>query len=595
MAEPSPAERALLELYRAAEAALLREATGALTYLVDGERRGEAARRADALNTVRKATARIVRRLDVVTPGLLTDTLAAAAQDGEAQAAAWLRDVAGGNHDTDQGIARGVLDRLAVALTARTEEAHAAILRTTPDRFRDVVSRAVVPALVGTETGRHAAQRAWWELTDAGIASFTDAGGRQWRLSSYVEMATRTATARAMVDAKHDALAADGEDLVIVQGSNDRCERCRPWHGRILSITGMNVGDVEVEHALRDETVLVHVAASVAAARAAGWGHPQCRCGTDAYLPGLTRVPAAAEREDVDEQYAARQRQRAIERQIRRGKERETAALDEPAQRRARAQTRAAQARMREHLEDNPDLIRRSYREQPGAGQVPTAERAAALAVERGQKGPKLPRPTPVRKLRDGEVEDRMNDAVVRLDDAAMDVYGAELDRRDQAKSDRAARDLARAVEREEAQGRHLEELLAQGVPEEDAVADAYGITVETQRRQAAMASLRADNYVGRSFDELARAAYRDDVVRRYGEAEDGTNGYMVTREGLAAGVTALSLFTGPESRVRRYASPELREWFDQHGRPTLDEYKAELLDPTSARRMREQRGDFYT
>jgi len=36
-----------------------------------------------------------------------------------------------------------------------------------------------------------------------------------------------------------------------------------------------------------------------------------------------------------------------------------------------------------------------------------------------------------------------------------------------------------------------------------------------------------------------------------------------------ARGIDERSLFTGPESRVRKYASPELIEWFASHPRPT--------------------------
>ena len=38
---------------------------------------------------------------------------------------------------------------------------------------------------------------------------------------------------------------------------------------------------------------------------------------------------------------------------------------------------------------------------------------------------------------------------------------------------------------------------------------------------------------------------------------------------GPARGIDERSLFVGPESRVRKYASPELIEWFESHPRPT--------------------------
>jgi hypothetical protein len=66
-----------------------------------------------------------------------------------------------------------------------------------------------------------------------------------------------------------------------------------------------------------------------------------------------------------------------------------------------------------------------------------------------------------------------------------------------------------------------------------------------------------------------AEQEYRDEVYRQWRAAEAATNGYMLNRTGLREGIDERSLFAGPESRVRKYASPELIEWFESHPRPT--------------------------
>jgi len=68
---------------------------------------------------------------------------------------------------------------------------------------------------------------------------------------------------------------------------------------------------------------------------------------------------------------------------------------------------------------------------------------------------------------------------------------------------------------------------------------------------------------------ETRESEYRDEVYRQWLEAESATNGYMLNKAGKRAGIDERSLFTGPESRVIKYASPELRDWFAVHGRPT--------------------------
>lgn len=111
--------------------------------------------------------------------------------------------------------------------------------------------------------------------------------------------------------------------------------------------------------------IRVPVAGSVAFARAAGLQHPNCRHSLSAYLPGVTRAPKHTADPEGD---AARQRQRAIERQIRAWKLRAETAIDPrgPEATQARAKVGQWQAAMRAHLAANPDLRRQSAREQIG-------------------------------------------------------------------------------------------------------------------------------------------------------------------------------------------------------------------------------------
>jgi hypothetical protein len=68
---------------------------------------------------------------------------------------------------------------------------------------------------------------------------------------------------------------------------------------------------------------------------------------------------------------------------------------------------------------------------------------------------------------------------------------------------------------------------------------------------------------------ESANSEYQDEVYRQWLHAENATKGVMLNKAGLKAGIDERSLFTGPEVRVRKYASPELIEWFESHPRPT--------------------------
>lgn len=85
----------------------------------------------------------------------------------------------------------------------------------------------------------------------------------------------------------------------------------------------------------------------------------------------------------------------------------------------------------------------------------------------------------------------------------------------------------------------------------------------ERDKRRAVAAERRRGQAVSRKL-ERAEA-----VEQAWAAAEEATKGNMLNRAGQAAGISDRSLFTGPESRARRYASEELLEHWRTHPRPT--------------------------
>lgn len=371
--------RTLVDLYRDAEQAILAEVTRRLATGIDAA--DWQAKRLGALATVRAALEQVLALVAADASDRIRGMLAAAYRSGQATATAGIparllpRDPDAGRAAgviRAQGIRAGVMESLAAALLDDVGQRHSNVLRHVVDVYRSVVQRATAVSVVGGMTRRQASQWAYQKFIDQGVTSFADVRGRQWRLSSYVEMAARTVTQRAAVQGQTDRLTTLGIDLVIVSDSPRECERCRPWEGTILSISGAQRGRVEMPSALDEgRTVTVDVAGTVEQARAAGLQHPNCTHSLRAYLPGATRRPAKPTANP--DGYEAKQRQRHIERQIRRWKEREAGALTPEAKTAARAKVRAWQKSMREHLAANPELKRLRYREQPGAGNRPAS------------------------------------------------------------------------------------------------------------------------------------------------------------------------------------------------------------------------------
>ncbi|MDT0305073.1 VG15 protein [Streptomonospora wellingtoniae] len=127
--------------------------------------------------------------------------------------------------------------------------------------------------------------------------------------------------------------------------------------------------------------------------------------------------------------------------------------------------------------------------------------------------------------------------------------------------------------EREEEQYTEIERLVEQeGYPWEQAVAEVQGRTVEEIRRQEYVREYRPPGD-RRSFRDVAREQYKLDVARRVDQAEEATRGYLLTNEGRRQGVDPVSLFSGPRARAERWASEELKRWWDENGRFTFEEY----------------------
>jgi hypothetical protein len=364
-------------LYEGAETALLERLAAALEADIDSPRWAEL--KLAAVGNLRSAVEEISAALQQDADGAIARALITAYNRGRGAAVAEM-----GALDIDRElVAREALpnaaavDRLAASMANDTRPLHQRITRSVVDAYQRIVARVSGNVLLGTETRRQASQRALNEFADRGITGFIDRAGRSWNLASYAEMAVRSVTARAAIEGHVDALVEIGQTLVIVSDAPLECPLCAPWEGEVLAINGQSGHHtLRLEHAAPPEqprrgllrrrgpvpTVAVHVAGSLTEARAAGLFHPNCRHSLSIYLPGVTTRPVAPPTPGTT--YADTQRQREIERHIRRWKRLQAAAMDDVARARAGAYVRRWQAAMREHVAAHEHLRRKPQREQ---------------------------------------------------------------------------------------------------------------------------------------------------------------------------------------------------------------------------------------
>lgn len=119
----------------------------------------------------------------------------------------------------------------------------------------------------------------------------------------------------------------------------------------------------------------------------------------------------------------------------------------------------------------------------------------------------------------------------------------------------------------------------------------------ETAEWQRSMRSSRTPTGAARPAtraDQEAqlRAEYDAWCESHYRRAEEATNGFMLTREADARGITPRQLLTDRRYSLQRNATPELQEWLAANPRISWRDFQAEHGgDLGAARGRRERRG----
>lgn len=345
----------------------------------------DAVRRLESIRALQAVAAEVIAELNteelarqIVETAIREGEAAAIEQLGFTRAAANGTTIATGAGGVDLPFATGLTPGAALAsaqlglqLSNALTDMNARILRAVPDLYQETIARFAGERLLGVTTGRQAQTRAVADFLSNGLRGFTDTAQRRWTIGSYVEMATRTATNRAWLDAHvsrwdttpvgYDTAGAPLHLVTIVRGS-DSCAECAQWSGKVLSTDG-RTGTIEAVHATTGQPVTVTIVGTLADARAGGWNHPNCRCTLAPVFPGLS-LPANDSTYDPQAE-KDRERMRYLERRVRAAKLRQSIAGglgdDFTAAQYGRV-VRYEQSRIRDHVKASGQ-VRKPYRE----------------------------------------------------------------------------------------------------------------------------------------------------------------------------------------------------------------------------------------
>lgn len=200
-----------------------------------------------------------------------------------------------------------------------------------------------------TGTRIDAAQQALDILTKRGVTGFRDAAGRNWSLSSYIEMKSRTIVNQELIDGHTDRMLERGQNLIVVSSHSNPAPQCQPYEGQVLSLDG-ETGTVIRPNATGGRAVKVKIKATLKDARSKGFQHPNCGHAVSAFIPGASRTFTT----DPDPKgYEAEQKQRALERAIRETKRSQSVAVTPARKKELATRLTAQRVALAQHVDDN--------------------------------------------------------------------------------------------------------------------------------------------------------------------------------------------------------------------------------------------------
>lgn len=202
-----------------------------------------------------------------------------------------------------------------------------------------------------------------------------------------------------------------------------------------------------------------------------------------------------------------------------------------------------------------------AFEHQPGP-----RKRGAAHFTERTPtptRGRRTPARPAVGSYTDEDLADHFHElsSADRLDEPRTREVLAEMERRDAAVTP---------------QQRHIDALIAKGVPYRDAYAEAHNLDPDELDKQERAALIDAARRAGETRTQTLRRLYAEHVHHQYLAAENASRGHLLNKRGQAAGIDPMTLFSGPTNRARAYASEELKRFWERNRRSTWTQFRDE-------------------
>ena len=240
------------------------------------------------------------------------------------------------------------------------EQSERAALRYMNDVYRKTILRTAAAMQAGGQTLQQATDAATRDFLDQGIACIRYRNGRRVNISTYAEMALRTAGTRAMLMGEAAQRERLGLDTVLVSQYGACSKTCLPWQGLVY------IDDVfQPYHGTHTPGGTYGVSRNgrqyplLSVAMQGGLFHPNCRHTLSTWVEGVSTRPRPMDKAKVEAATQLEAKQRALERSVRKAKRQAAGLCDPAAAKAARARVRTAQKELRDFVADHGDVLRR--------------------------------------------------------------------------------------------------------------------------------------------------------------------------------------------------------------------------------------------
>ncbi|MBS5937121.1 phage minor capsid protein [Clostridium sp.] len=249
------------------------------------------------------------------------------------------------------------LEALMETVNKDLNKAQYSVLRKMDDVYRQTIFKTHMYLQNGAKTLNQAVDMATKDFLDKGINSVEYKNGARVNISSYAEMALRTANHRAMLLGEGKKRDEYGIHLVVVSAHANTCPKCEPWQGKIVIDNIFSHPSTEYIEKYKSKYKLLSEAIDK------GLLHPNCRHALITYFEGITTLPIVPDGKEAIKTYEAEQKQRAYERAIRKQKRIEAGSVDAKNVNDAAKKVKELEYQLTNHLDKNKQLRRAPQRE----------------------------------------------------------------------------------------------------------------------------------------------------------------------------------------------------------------------------------------